>query len=228
MSPSMPSPRPAAITLVTLAVLALFAMLHHPTIAAHGAEEALAEIRTEQPLNATVHGVMIAVVLLYHWCFSVLGAWLGRGRSAVSLAQLALHVGTGAFVGAALVSGFVVPELAARVEPTAQGVGTALVTLFAVNQALARLGTVAFGVAIAAWAVALLLQRPQGAAMLSRAVGAAGLLAGAAMVLGLLTGLWTLNVTGMTIVVVILGGWGCAAAAWLWQRPEEATESELP
>lgn len=221
MSSPLPHPRPAAITLIVLALVSLFAMLHHPTIGAHGPEAVLAEIQRERGLNGAVHGVMILVVLLYHWCFTVLSAWLGAARSAVALGQLALHLGLAAFVGAALVSGFVVPELGARIEADAQGLRTALLTLYATNQALAKLGTVAFGAAICLWGVALCSSTAP--ALRSRPAGAVGVLAGATMIVGLLAGVWSLDVAGMTLVVVLLGVWGCAAAWCLWhQVPEGA------
>ncbi|MEO0423832.1 MAG: hypothetical protein AAF184_15950 [Pseudomonadota bacterium] len=217
----LPNPRSAAITLFALALLTLFAMLHHPTIGAHGIEEALSEIQRERSLNGLIHGVMILFVLLYQWCFSVLSAWLGVLRSMVALAQLATHLGVVAFVGAALVSGFAVPEFAARVEPSAEGVRTVLLGLHAANQAMAKLGTVAFGVAILLWGSAMV--RMAAVDAMTRAVGAIGILSGAAMALGLVAGVWSLDVAGMTLVVVILGAWGCAAGAWLWRQPWQAS-----
>lgn len=219
-NPQLPNPRPAAITLFALALLTLFAMLHHPTIGAHSTEEALAEIQRERGLNGLIHGVMILFVLLYHWCFSVLSRWLGTLRSVVALAQLALHLGVAAFVGAALASGFAVPEFAARVEPSAEGVRSVLLAFYAANQAMAKLGTVAFGAAIILWGAALVGLRD--ATAMARVVGSVGILSGGALVLGLALGVWSLDVTGMTLVVVILGVWGCAAGAWLWRRPWQA------
>ncbi|MEM9384299.1 MAG: hypothetical protein AAGA68_04515 [Pseudomonadota bacterium] len=222
--PRLPNPRPAAITLLALAVLTLFAMLHHPTIGAHAIEEALAEIQRERGLNGLIHGAMILFVLLYHWCFSVLSSWLGASRAIVALARLALHLGVAAYVGAALVSGFAVPELASRIDPSAEGLRTVLLALYSTNQALAKLGTVAFGGAIVLWGLAILPLGNRSA--LGRTVGAVGVLAGAVMILGLAFGVWSLDVAGMTLVVVILGCWACAAAAWLWRQPWHASADE--
>lgn len=219
---ALPDPRPYAVALVVCSVLTLAVMLHHPTISASGTDEVLVEIQSEQLLTKLVHGAMMVLVMIYHQCFSVFSVWLGAARSGVALAQLCLHLGLAGYLGAALVSGFVVPSLASRVSATAEGVSTVLVALYSANQALAELGTIGFGAAIMIWGVLLLSMRRTAAP--TGIIGGIGLVAGTAMVLGLLASIWSLNVAGMTSTVVILGVWACAAAVWLWRQPESSND----
>ncbi|MEM1141110.1 MAG: hypothetical protein AAGI88_00870 [Pseudomonadota bacterium] len=214
---ALPDPRPYAVALVVCSVLTLAVMLHHPTISASGTDEVLVEIQSEQLLTKLVHGAMMVLVMIYHQCFSVFSAWLGAARSGVALAQLCLHLGLAGYLGAALVSGFVVPGLASRVSATAEGVRTVLVALYSANQALAELGTIGFGAAITLWGLTTL--RMQAGAGVPSIIGIIGIIAGPTIVFGLVANLWSLNVTGMTLVVVILSVWACATAAWLWQQP---------
>jgi hypothetical protein len=121
-------------------------------------------------------------------------------RPAVALALVAYSVGMFGGIGAAVVDGFVVVELA----PHDGMAGEGFVLARALNQALAYLGAIAVGAAYALWGVDLL--RPGGGRM-ERIVGAAGLAAGL-VPLGLLAaGVLRMNVDGALIVYAVQWGW---------------------
>jgi hypothetical protein len=60
-----------------------------------------------------VHGALIALMALDVYAFSVFCERLGFGRDAVRLGFVAFAIGTGAMIGAATISDFVVSTLAA-------------------------------------------------------------------------------------------------------------------
>ncbi len=206
-------PRQAGFTLIAVTLLALFAMLHHPTVGSETLDEAVAEIGRERSLNAIVHGAMIVIVGVYYWAFAAFTRALPARRASGDLALVAAAGGTIMFAGAAVISGFAVPGFA-QILPTGAGeaeVQVALRLAYAGNQALALLGTLAYGLALGGWGVALL----RGDALVHRGVGALGLAAGALMI-GLVTvGQRSLDVGGMTLIVLILGAWAIAAGWWL-------------
>ncbi|MEM1079940.1 MAG: hypothetical protein AAGH65_00010 [Pseudomonadota bacterium] len=214
--------RPAAAVLIITSLLALLAMGHHPTIESHSVELALREIGDERWINSAVHGFMLVVVVLYCWGFSVFNACLDRYRMSVGLAQVALVFATITMSAAAIISGFIVPEVAAKLLNSAERhdeFQSILTLLFSANQVLAMLGTVGYSVAIACWGVALIRAKRT----LQQVVGTVGLLGSAGFLVYVLMGYMHLHVAGMTIFAAGLGVWASAAAALLWF---ESTDSD--
>jgi hypothetical protein len=180
--------RTAGGAMVLAAAAALLAMSHHPTHLHEG------------ELNKGVHGVLIALSMMIFYGFLHWSRMRRLDRPAVALALIAYSVGMFGGIGAAVVDGFVVVELA----PGEGMAGEGFVLARALNQALAYLGAIAVGAAYALWGVDLL--RPGGGRM-EKLAGAAGLAAGL-VPLGLLAaGLLRMNMSGALIVYAVQWGW---------------------
>lgn len=201
------SARRAGIVLVAATIVSIVAMAHHPSVGSHEPGAAIAEIGTKATLNRLVHGVLIALMGLELWAFTVFVDRLRGARDAVRLGLVAYAIGIGAMIGAALVSGFVLTALAAHyAEAGSDPVAFANLARLAMtgNQALAQLGTIAISVAILAWSIALLHDRAQ------RVLAIVGLAASVLPALALVAGVIRLDVRGMTLVVVAEAIWNLA------------------
>jgi hypothetical protein len=214
-----PAPPPASISgalLVGTSILSLALMLHHPSVAtgAHGTSAAIAELARTGSLARVVHGGLIALLAVQAFAYVELAERLGWGRRVVRAAVVAYAAGFVAMIGATLISGFVVPRLADRYEASGTGdveaVRAVLVACTAGNRTLAEFAAIAMSVAIALWSGALLDR--------SRTVAALGLLSGVVPAAALLTGALHLEVSGMTLVVLLQGVWNVAVGAALLRR----------
>jgi hypothetical protein len=206
------SARRAGIVLIAATIVSIVAMAHHPSVGSHDPAAAIAEIGTKATLNRIVHGVLIALMGLELYAFAVFADRLGGRRDAVRLGFIAYAIGVGAMIGAALISGFVVTQLAAH--DTYAGVdASAFANLarlaMAGNQSLAELGVIAISVAILAWSIALLHDRSQ------RWLAIVGLAASVLPALALVAGVIRLDVSGMTLVVVAEAVWNVAVGVAL-------------
>ncbi len=193
--------------LIIAGLVMVFAMLHHPVVNAGTPEAAFAEITHEAPINRLVHGgaIIIAILQLYGFMVIYERANVGTGPH---LSILFFGIGTAAMVGAATISGFVVPLLASY-----YGVGeitgfTGLNRMaFAGNQALAGLGSLA-------WAIAALTS--------AFSFWRAGLriIAGIGGLAGLITLLLAVTSSGidvltMTVIALGISLWSAAMGGWL-------------
>ena len=202
----------AAAALAGAVIGSVFLMLHHPTVGSPGHDTIASEIIAERRINMIVHGGMIIFVMIYYFALSALTKQLGDAKPAVRGAQTLFGAATIAMVGAALVSGFVVPGLA---EHFLDGnreelLRVQLRTLGETNQALAAFGSVCYGAAIFLWSLQLL-----GLKGLARITGMVGIPAGLVTSIGVATDHLELGVHGMTLVVVIMGVWFLLIAALL-------------
>ena len=201
-----PSTIIAGAVLLAASLGAALFMSHHPTLGTPGHDSLASEAVAEAGVNGIIHGAMILFVLAYYFGLSTLSQRLGNMRAEVRAAQLAISVATITMIGAALISGFIVPGVADHFT----GGGAADDQLFRAqltllgesNQALAKIGTIAYGAAIFFWSLRLI--RMPG---LSRIAGGLGCVIGALLALGILTGHLALDVRGMGAVVVALGVW---------------------
>lgn len=160
--------RAAGIALIAAAGLSMLAMAHHPTSLRAGA------------LNGIVHGAVILFAGMMVFGFTHVARLRGLERPAVLAGLAAYGLATLGNVGAALMSGFVAPALAAH----APGASHDLFDLsWAMNQSLAMLGVVATGAAYLLWSLDL-WRTSKPAALLGVAAGAvpaAFVLSGAGM-----------------------------------------------
>ena len=183
--------RRAAIALLIGVIAPLLIMGMHPT----GADITIGGARLVV-INHMVHGVSLAaqpVVFL-----GLLGLWR-RLRSDVATAALVFYAfGIVAILSAAVLSGFVAPEVVAE-RPLLFYTGQ-------LNQGFAKVSVAAIGASLILWGVAL---------RFARLPAAAGVIIGAVLVLGVLTGWLHLSASGIVIVTLLQGIWIILVAAQL-------------
>lgn len=173
-------------------------------------------------VNVFVHGLAIAAAPVVFLGLLGLTRRLGFSDTAVA-ALVAWGVGAVAVISAAVASGFVATAVIKHLSD-APGGTSELSHAFLdytgfLNQAYAKVYVAATSAAILLWSAAILAGR-----RLSRAAGFAGLIAGAALLLGIFSGRLRLNVHGFGLVIL-------AEAVWLvWVgillcRDEETPEA---
>ncbi|WP_331352350.1 hypothetical protein [Cellvibrio sp. UBA7671] len=199
-------------SLIALSILANAGMAHHPYISASQPEAQIEQMAQIAGLTMHVHGLLILVVLIYVWLFTLYGAakntpivWLGSGLFAA---------GGLAMAGAALISGFLAPAMVLGAE-----INTAeQLTIFEFqsrllmqsNKVLANAGTSVWLCAVICWSGNLVRDNK-----LFRWVGLAGLLIGTISLFIIATGKWHLNVKGMSLFVLVITIWFCALGCCL-------------
>jgi hypothetical protein len=218
--------RAPGIVLILGSILSVAAMTHHPSTGASGTSERLAEMTREATLAGVVHGLLIALMLLVFWGLLRFAGVLGWSSSRVQIGAIAYGVGVVCMVGAATVSGFIVPGLAEHfVEASSEAMESAVPIFrfcFEVNQALAQIGSIAMSVGIFLWSWVLVASSDHPRWV--RGLGALGLVVGAFPVLGLLSGGLHLDVHGMLAVVLAQAGWTICIGTWLIQLARSASD----
>jgi hypothetical protein len=204
------------IALTTSALLAVFAMAHHPTA---GGEDFMAFARNVERtavLNQAVHGVLIALVAVITWGLVVFALRRGVGSPLVTLGLVAWAIGVAGMTIAPIFNGFVIVDVARRAlaEPeTSELLRAAFLTISAAVGVVAVIGALGMSAAMVFWSADL--ARSAGAV---RWVGGLGLAAGAILVLALLTGIVRLNLGGMTLVLAVWSAWFVAVGALMILR----------
>ncbi len=204
----------SAAVLIAGPILSVFAMAHHPTAGGASTAERLASMTRHASLGGFVHGalivLMVGIFIGLVTFAGILGWRIGRVRAGV----IAYSVGVVCMVGAALVSGFLVPGLAERYVDATPAEMEAVVPVLhfchEANQTLAKAGTMAMSAGIFLWSL-VLLTRPGWL----RIVGVFGLAVGALPVLGLVLGRLHLDVHGMLLVVLAQAIWTVAIGVWM-------------
>lgn len=194
-----------------------FAMAHHPTAHGHDLPEVLHSMARINSLNAWVHGSLLVIVGLLAIGYAGFSDGLRfprlarAGRPAYFAGALAMGV-------AGLINGFAAPAVARKLTASPaqdlNAAGPVFSALWELNQAFAAAGVVATGAAVVLWSMALVRQGGLG-----RWVGAAGIVATAALLIALIGGWLTLNVHGFGLFVLVQAVWGLmVAASMLWAR----------
>ena len=199
----MPTPqqRRAATALLVGTLAPLLILWMHPT----GGDISAGRLLM---VNHLVHGVAIAAQPVLF--LGLLGLWSALRSDLATAALVFYGFGSIAILTAAILSGFVAPEAAS--EPALLHYTGAL------NQAFAKVSVTATGASIAFWGAALW---PSGA-RLARIAALAGLLIGAVLALGVMSGTIHLDVHGILLVTVLQGVWLILAAAHLLQEKTPA------
>ena len=156
-------------------------------------------------LNMMVHGLAVASVPVLF--LGLLGLWRRLGPSDLSTAALvAWGFGGVAVMVAAVASGFVATGVIRHMltaDEASRDLYHALLTYTSlVNRAFANVHVVAMSVAILLWSAEMLRGLRMG-----RAVGIAGVVAGAAILLGVLSGHLRMDVHGFGIVTLAHSAW---------------------
>ena len=205
----------AGAILLVVTLLAVVAMAHHPRgVATSDVAHAMDHLAGLSRVTAVVHGGLIALMLLTLHCLAEFASHRGASRPLIRSGAIAYTAGVFVMIGAALVSGFVTPNVASampHVTPVDLQIGRQLLILCGIlNQTCAGFGVVAMSIGIALWSLDLLHDRGT-----LRGVGVLGLLVGIVPIVALLTGAIRLDVRGMSDVVLLQAAWNLAIAALL-------------
>jgi hypothetical protein len=199
----------AALAVAAIALVAFIAL--HPTAHAHDPAALADEMRAIATRNAVVHGALIGAQLLLLLGCCGFAARLRLASLPVSAGLLAHAAGTLAGCGAALINGFVVPDVIARAaeHPAAEAAQPVLALCRAANQTLARADVLALSLAVLWWSCVLLQRR--------RAVLIAilGIPCAAVPLLALATGHLSMTVHGVGAFFLAQAIWSLAIATRL-------------
>jgi hypothetical protein len=200
--------------LMAASLLEILAMAHHPSVAAPDIARALGVIAEFSRRAAWVHGALICLMLVILHELSEFALRRDLRRTLVRAGLLGYCVGVIAMLGAALVSGWVVANLAASTRPTTamdlQITGQLLILCGVLNRACANLGVVAMSAGIGLWSLDLL--RDPG---IPRIAGVLGGLVCVLPAVALFGGALHLDVVGMGEVILLQAVWNIAIGAML-------------
>lgn len=188
-----PDDRAAGAALAGASILSIIAMAHHPSGAGHGA------------LTQVVHGAMIAIVVVALAGYARLAARRGLHRFPNLVALVAYGAGAAANILAATINGFVAETLIAH-----DASRDVLRLCWELNQSLAYGAVYATSAAFLLWGADL--AREPG---VRRIIGLAGLAAGIAPALLLMTGTLGMNVAGAFVVYAVQAAFGVLIGAEL-------------
>lgn len=212
-SPSASEARNAGIVLIATTLLAIVMMAHHPTAGSHDSADLARQVSDNAMLSRVVHGTLIALIATQLYVFMIFSERIGTPRGAARIGLFAYAIGAIAMTGAALISGFLVSDLAMHYAdmPADHTAAFADLALFAMtgNQVLAKLGVLAMSAGILAWSIALFGDRE------NRWLAFVGFFASLAPAVALLIGAIRLNVGGMMSVVLCEAAWNIAAGIFL-------------
>ena len=204
------------IALTAGAVLAVFAIAHHPTAGGADFIEFAKRVERLAGPNQAVHGTMLALMAVATWALIAFAIRRGITRSLVLLGVVAWAIGFAAMEFAGLFNGFVIVAISRRALAAPASSEQLRVTLQAMNAAVAVVagaGAIGMSAAIACWSADL--TREDGSA---RWVGWSGLAAGTLTVLALVTGSVTLDVGGMLTVLAVWAAWFVAVGTLMIVR----------
>lgn len=219
-TPRMNTDRSAAKAILVGIAAGLATMLLHPT-----GHDVLREASAGRS-NALAAGV--------HWLAILAQPLVLAGTLALTLrlrARRDLAIGAFVFfafgsvmvIVAAVMSGLVAPAVlrgigeadeAARALRMAQLRHTGLM-----NQAFAAVYVVSTGIAILLWSWAMLVGRE-----IARGLAVYGLILGAALTVGVLSGVLHLGIHGFLLVVLGVGAWMGWVAVWLWHSEHDSVK----
>jgi hypothetical protein len=206
---------PALLIFATLAEIV--AMAHHPSFATADIAAATRGILVATGIAGWVHGTLIVLMLLVAFGLSEFVLRAGAARPLIRAGAIAYTTGVIIMIVAALISGFAVPDtvrsLASVPALDSQIMRAVFILCRVLNRTCANAGALATSAGIACWSVALLWESG-----LRRVTGAIGCVAALVPAVALLSGAMSLNVLGMSAVVVIQGVWNLAVALLLLRR----------
>lgn len=209
-------------SLIVAALIEVVAMGHHPSVSTPDIVEALRQIEQSTVLAGVVHGLLMALMLVIVYGLSEFVMRRDFRRAAIRAGMIAYAAGLIVMLGAAMVSGFIVPGLVAHTphaSPADLATNVQLLTLCRVlNQSCANVATVAMSAGIFCWSIDLLFRE----AGWRRALGIAGILIGLVPALALILGALHLNVQGMSAVVMLQALWCCGIGAVFLSDPSGA------
>ena len=208
-----------AIALSLVSALSIFAMLHHPSVSASDVVGRIEEINQESAVNSLVHGVLIGFTLFISFCLSVYGQQRSLQKPTILCGTICYWLGTAAMVTAALMSGFVSPHLAQMYTGAAASQLDTYAGLsrlvWATNQAFAYFGAISWALTMMLWSRDMMNQ-----GKMAKGFAAISSITGLAIIVSLLGEWVTLNVFGMTLVLVAISIWHIGIAILLYRQSD--------
>lgn len=177
-------------------------MLHHPTSVAGPDDGMLMRDWGIGPVHA---GMLICLVALL-LALSVMARRLNEDHASVRMGMTAFTLGMQALIGAGLINGFVLVDLANAIPDQATLV-LPFRTLWAVNQALTGLGIGLGGLATSLWSIRMLASGG-----MNRVTGGLGLALGALAAWWLLAGQGEFGLYPAVTATVAFGVWSLMVA----------------
>jgi hypothetical protein len=216
----------SGVPLIASGVLTPLIMIFHPTAQGSDIAARLTSLTEISPLSRHVHLAMIVcIVTLWLSLAHLARRWPGNGWVWAAVRLYAL--GAVAMLGAALTSGFLIGDYLQRVLPLIPHIEDALPSVllaFSANQVLAGFGTLGMSAGIVLWSAAMLRQPGR----LAIPCGTYGVIAGLLCLIGYATGLISLDVPGMTFVVVAQSLWYCLLGLWVVRASQGVTTATPP
>lgn len=199
--------RNAGILLVGASVLEVAAMAHHPSVtSSNNIAQAFEQIARLSDLSGLIHGLLIGLMLAVFYVFTEFCRRRGMAAPTVRAGLIAYMIGVLAMIGAAMMSGFVITQIASLAPHTTEAdlriSGQLLILCSVLNRTFASLGVVLMSAGILLWSLDL-LRSPR----LAWLVGIFGLLVGLLPAGALVLGALHLNVYGMSLVVLLQSAW---------------------
>lgn len=148
------------IALIVFAALSAGVMLLHPTTGTHDHAEFVARSAGSAHSFALIHGILLSLLLLSSTCLLALRDRLGPNRLLVRFGLTALLLGTAGAVAAALINGFIIPNLTVKFAHATPEELSALQPCLAlareVGATFARLSIFGLSLCTTAWSLRLL------------------------------------------------------------------------
>jgi hypothetical protein len=200
-------------TVLTIALVA-----HHPVAAGQDHSEILNDIVRQASMDRLVHGGLIAIVGALLFGFSLFASCLDASRPLIRLGLIAYTAGCAGLVGAAVIDGFITPDIATRFAAApADDLRVAYGFLIfggSAIQYLTKLSFVLLSTGIASWSLALI-----GAGGPRRWAGLFGLIAGGVPTLLILTTGTVMTPYSLIAILALQGVWNLAISALLIRTP---------
>jgi hypothetical protein len=201
-------------------ILAIVFLAHHPVAVGQDQREILNDIIRKASIDRLVHGVLMGVMGGFLFGFSGLAAVLGPDRPLVRLGSIAYAAGCACMVGAALLDGFILPDIATRFVGTpaddARIAYDFLRIAASAIQCLTKLGLVLMSGGILSWSAALVRSNRS-----PRWIGLLGLAAGGIPALLILFAGTVMTPHSLIAILAAQGLWNIAVARMLMRAPRE-------
>ncbi len=203
--------------LIGTSLLIMFSMMHHPQVATHDANGVLGEIAAKAWIDRLVHGTLMILIGIQAVAYAGIYNRLGSGKIMMQAAAIAFGAGVFMLLQAALVDGFVVPQIATAYLPGAADEGLAarhLLNLCSIFiRAATGAGLCAMAIAFALGSVECLMMRPR-----LKMLGFAGLLLSALPLAAIMSGSVSLDLRGAILLMASQTVWNFVVATMALQR----------
>jgi hypothetical protein len=213
------------VTIGLATILAIVFVAHHPIAAGQDHSEILNDIVRKASIDRLVHGALIGIMGAFLFGFGGFAASLGPNRPLVRLGLIAYAAGCASTVCAALIDGFIAPDIAARfltapVEDARVAYDFLMISGSAI-QYLTKLGLVLLSMGILSWSAALI--RSAGP---RRWIGLLGLASGGIPAALILIAETTMTPHSLIAVLAMQGIWNLAVAVLLMRGAHYLLDDE--